>query len=198
METSTLRAQNKGRVVIAAIFLTAAVVASINLVGAIYTDTEPLNTNAFTVGTLDISTTPAAALFTASAMAPGSEVTEPLTVSNDGTLDLRYAIESETDEDVLAAQLVLTIRAGVSICDDADWDADGTQLYSGILGSTSVEAIVGDKTPGDDSGDRTLTAGNDEDLCFHVELPISAPDSSQGITTTATFTFYAEQTVGNP
>jgi hypothetical protein len=196
--SSQRQRRDKALIFLAGILLLSATAASWGLSGAIYTDTEAVGNNTFTVGTLDISASPATALFTATTMAPGDAVTESLTVSNDGSLDLRYAIESETDEDVLAAQLDLTIKSGVTTCDNTDWDADGTVLYNGILGSTSVEALVGDKTQGADAGDRTLAASVNEDLCFHVELPLSAPDASQGVTTTATFTFYAEQTVNNP
>ena len=198
MKTGKPRRRDRRRVLVAALMLTAAVVASVQLTAALYTDTEAVGSNVFTVGTLDLSTSPTSALFNAPAMAPGDEVAASLNVSNDGSLDLRYAVESSTTEDVLAAQLTLTIRSGVTTCDTTNWDADGTQIYSGILGSTSVETIIGDKTQGADTGDRTLSAGNNEDLCFHVELPLTAPDASQGVTTTATFTFYAEQTVNNP
>jgi hypothetical protein len=192
------RRRDKALIFLAGFLLLSATGASWSLSGAIYTDTEAVGNNTFTVGTLDISASPATALFTATAMAPGDSATAPLTVSNDGSLDLRYAIESDTDEDVLAAQLDLTIKSGVTTCDNTDWDADGTVLYNGILGSTSVETLVGDKTQGADTGDRTLAATANEELCFHVELPLTAPDASQGVTTTATFTFYAEQTVNNP
>jgi hypothetical protein len=195
---SKKRKRDKLRIVLAAVLLVAATGASWEMTGAIYTDIEAVDNNTFSVGTLDISATPATALFTAPAMAPGDSVTEPLTVGNDGSLDLRYAIESETDEDVLAAQLIMTIKSGVTTCDDADWDADGSVLYNGILGSTTVEVLVGSKVQGADAGDRDLAPTASEELCFHVELPTSAPDASQGITTTATFTFYAEQTVNNP
>jgi hypothetical protein len=192
------RKRDRALIFLAGVLLFSATAASWSLSGAIYTDTEAVGNNTFTVGTLDISASPASALFTATAMAPGDSVTAPLTASNDGSLALRYAIESETTEDVLAAQLDLTIKSGVTTCDNTDWDTDGTILYNGILGSTTVEALVGDKTQGADTGDRTLAASANEGLCFHVELPLSAPDASQGVTTTATFTFYAEQTINNP
>jgi hypothetical protein len=196
--TTTHRKRDRARIVFAVVLLFGSIAASFNLTGALYTDIEAVDNNVFTVGTLDISAAPATALFTAPAMAPGDSVTAPLTVTNAGTLDLRYALESETDEDVLAAQLQMTVKSGVTTCDAADWDTDGSILYNGILGSTTVEVIFGDKTAGADAGDRTLAPAADEELCFHVELPLTAPDTSQGVTTTATFTLYAEQTVNNP
>ncbi|MEM1334189.1 MAG: TasA family protein, partial [Actinomycetota bacterium] len=110
---------------------------------ALFTDTAAVNGNTFTTGSVDINATPATAVVSANGMAPGDQDTAPLTVSNDGSLDLRYAVESTTTEDTLAAELVLTIKSGVTVCDDANWTATGTTLYSGRLGSTTTDAIIG-------------------------------------------------------
>ena len=119
--------------------------------------------------------------------------------SNDSTrLAMRDALTSTTDEGVLPAALDLTIRE-----DDADptvkCDAfDGTIIYTtGDLGSTSGINVVGGPTQGADSGDRVLALGTSETLCFRVALPLSAT-GPEGITTTATFLFEAEQTKNNP
>jgi predicted ribosomally synthesized peptide with SipW-like signal peptide len=166
---------------------------------AIWTDSEDVDANTFSTGTIDISTNPTTALVTYSDMAPGDEVTNPITVSNAGSLELRYAVTSTTTEDTLAAQLDLTIKSGVTTCTNAGFDTDGTVIYTtGDLGSTTGIDVIGDPTQGDDTGDRTLAASANEDLCFNVELPSSTGDSFQGLTTTATFTFAAEQTASNP
>ena len=130
------------------------------------------------------------------AMTPGDQVTQPLDVANLGTLPLRYAMTSTTTEDILASELVLTIKSGVTTCDDANWTTDGTLLYSGILGSTGTTAVLGSNAQGAQAGDRTLAVATNEVLCFNVTLPMSAV--AQGATTTATFTFDAEQTANNP
>ena len=166
---------------------------------AIWTDSEDVDANVFSTGTLDIGTSPTTALVTFSDMAPGDEVTAEITVSNAGSLDLRYAVTSTTTEDTLAAQLDLTIKSGVTTCTNAGFDTDGTVVYAtGDLGSTTGIDVIGDPTQGDDTGDRTLATSADEDLCFNVELPSSTGDSFQGLTSTATFTFAAEQTDNNP
>ena len=167
-------------------------------VRAMFTDTASVPVNTFTTGTLDISTSPVSALVTFNAMAPGDEVTNPITASNAGTLDLRYAITSTTTENVLAAELELTIKTGVTTCTNASFDTDGTVIYGpGDLGNTTPINLVGDPTQGAQAGDRTLTASNSEVLCFNVEFPITATNASQGITSTATFDFQAEQTKNN-
>ncbi len=172
---------------------------------AIWTDSEDVDANTFSTGTIDLSTSPTTALVIFSDMAPGDEVTNDITVTNAGSLELRYAVTSTTTEDTLAAQLDLTIKTGVTTCTNAGFDTDGTVIYNsgtGLpddLGSTTGIDVIGDPTQGADTGDRTLAAsGGNEDLCFNVELPDTTGDSFQGLITTATFTFAAEQTANNP
>jgi len=166
---------------------------------AIWTDSQDVDANVFSTGTIDISTDPTTALVTFSNMAPGDEVTNDITVTNAGSLELRYAVTSDTTEDTLAAQLDLTIKTGVTTCTNVGFGVDGTIIYGpGNLGSTAGTDVIGDPTQGADTGDRTLAASADEDLCFNVELPSATGNSFQGLTTTATFAFAAEQTANNP
>jgi spore coat-associated protein N len=168
---------------------------------SIFTDTATITGNAFTAGSVDISTSPATALITFSGMTPGDKVTEPLTVSNDGSLQLRYAVTSLADDDDslhLRTQLDLTIKSGVTTCTNGGFDSDGSVLYGPAdLGSDPAINVIGDPTQGADSGDRTLDASGNEVLCFQVELPDTTGDAYQGATTTATFSFEAEQTANN-
>jgi hypothetical protein len=147
---------------------------------------------------VDIAVTPATALFIVPAMAPGDVEVAELDVENSGTMRLRYAVDSVTTENTLAAGLTLTIKSGVTTCTEAGFDTDGSQLYSGVLGTTGGTALIGNPAAGADGGDRTLDAAASEPLCFRVSLPLNASDTLQSLTTTATFTFYAEQTSNNP
>ncbi len=177
------------------------VLASFGVFGtfAVFTDSQSVDSNTFTTGSVDISTNPTTALVTFSDMAPGDEVTNPITVTNNGSLELRYAVTSTTTEDTLAAQLDLTIKSGVTTCTNAGFDTDGTVLYGPAdLGSTAGIDVIGDPTQGADAGDRTLAASANEVLCFNVELPLTTGNAFQGLTTTATFAFQAEQTQSNP
>lgn len=164
---------------------------------ALFTDTATVAGNTFATGTVDIAATPAAQVLTMTAMSPGDQVAAPLTVTNSGTLALRYAIVSTTTEDVLAGELVLTVRAGVTDCSIAGWAAGGTTIYSGPLGSAATSAVVGSSAAGADTGDRTLAPGAGEVLCLNVTLP-QGSTIGQGVSTTATLEFKAEQTVNNP
>jgi hypothetical protein len=185
---------------IAATLAIVGVLAGFGAFGAlsIFTSTASVPANAFTTGTVDISTSPDTALVTYSNMAPGDVVTAPLTVTNGGTLDLRYAMTTSADNPDskgLRDQLVLTIKTidvttPVTPCDDFD----GTELlYTGALSG----GVIGDPAQHAQGGDRPLADGANEVLCFKVELPSDTDDDYQGATTTATFTFDAEQTVNN-
>lgn len=180
---------------VALLFVAVGMVAVTSL--AVFTDSENVTGNTFTTGTVDIAATPATAVVTMPAMAPGDQVTAPLTVDNLGTLDLRYSVTSATTEDILAAELVLTMKSGVTTCTNLGWTADGTNLYSGVLGTVASTAVMGNIAQGADAGDRTLAPGGSEIICVNVTLPLAAT-AGQGVTTTATLTFDAEQTVNNP
>lgn len=165
---------------------------------ALFTDSESVAGNSFAAGSVDLVATPASAVVTASAMAPGDQQTASLVVANSGTLELRYAVTSTTTEDVLAGQLALTIKSGVTTCDEANWATDGTVLYSGVLGTAATTTIFGDVTQGAQAGDRVLAASANETLCFNVTLPLAAANAAQGLSSSATFAFEAEQTANNP
>jgi hypothetical protein len=186
------------RIGVAALLLLSTLLVATRVTGAIFTSTASVGANAFTAGSVNISTSPASALLTLSAMAPGDIVTSSLTVSNAGSLQLRYAIASTTTENTLAAQLALTIKSGVTTCTTAGFAASGTVLYGpGVLGTTTGTNVVGDPTQGAQAGDRTLNASANEVLCFQASLPLATGNGFQGLTTTATLAFSAEQTANN-
>jgi hypothetical protein len=92
----------------------------------------------------------------------------------------------------------MTVKIGVTECTNAGFAADGTVLYGAAdLGSSSGAAILGDAATGAQSGDRTLAAAASEVLCIQVSLPQGTGNTYQGLSTSATFAFHAEQTVNN-
>jgi hypothetical protein len=164
---------------------------------ALFTDTQAVDANAFTTGTVDISTSPTTAMFTVADMAPGDVFYEEITVTNGGSLDLRYdltSIATDVGDKNLAGQLDLTIASddGAGTCDAAGFATYGTEAYAtGDLGNIDgVTAITLDS-------DRVLAESDAEALCFKIELPLSTGNAFQNATTTATFTFAAEQTDNN-
>ena len=180
---------------------------------AIFTDTDSVGSNDFTTGTLILNVSPGSALvtFTTPPMAPGDA--DPatggntLTVNNAGTLELRYAGEvTVSPVNVLQSELQLTIRlddstvGGDATPADSCDEFDGMIVYAGDLatGDGIDEVLFGSKVAGADAGDRVLATSSGEDLCFRVDLPIGASNAVQGLSATATFTFYSEQTANNP
>ena len=186
------------------ILLTLLLVGMVGGVGAIranavFTSVATNGANTFSSGTIVISTSPSSAFITFSAMVPGDTVTQPLTVSNTGSAQLRYAVSSTTTENVLATQLALTLKTGVTTCTNAGFASSGTVVYGpGALGNTTAINVIGNPSQGAQSGDRTLNASASEVLCTQVALPLSTGNTFQGLTTTATFAFDAEQTSNNP
>jgi spore coat-associated protein N len=190
-----------GRVLLAALLLVAGYAARDGVLAAraLFDVAKPVGSNSFGAGTVDIATSPTTALLTLTAMGPGDTLTAPITVTNNGSLQLRYAITSTTTENSLAGQLDLYIKSGVTTCTTAGFGASGSTLYNDTshLGSTTGVNVVGDPNQGSQAGDRTLNAGANETLCLQVSMPATIPNSYHSITGTVTLTFQAEQTTNN-
>jgi spore coat-associated protein N len=180
-----------------AMFLATGIIGSFVAVDslAVFTDQKTNGANQFDTGSISLADAPASALVTFVTMAPGDLVIQPLTLTNSGTLDLRYsmtAAATNVDAKALKDQLVLTVRLKtVNPCTNEDGAiiAGPGPLSAGAFGS-SVQ--------GAQAGDRPLVAAAVEILCFKVQLPLTTGNAYQNATTTATFTFDAEQTRNNP
>jgi spore coat-associated protein N len=172
---------------------------------AIWTDSDDVAGNTFNTGTVSLTTNPISAIWTAvTAGVPGDRAAGALTVTNDGTLELRYAVTGSNTNATLAAGMNLRIGLqGGGSCDFPYHNTDGTTTTltddTELIATTwDTTALIGDPAQGSDTGDRTLAASANEVLCFAVVLPDSAPDTLEGQSNTATFTFDSEQTVNNP
>ena len=159
---------------------------------ALFTDTDASG-GSFTAGTIDIATNPST-LFSVTGIMPGDSGSATLSVANNGSAQLRYAMDStSTNTDALGLRSLLNMTITAGACPGA-----GAPLYSGVLWTSALaHAKFGDNTAGNQAGDRTLNATTSEQLCFAWSLP-GTTTTGQGATTTATFTFYAEQTANNP
>jgi hypothetical protein len=154
---------------------------------AVFTDSEATD-GQWSTGTIVLGVD-AGASFTADDILPGDTGDKHIVVENNGTGDLRYAVTTSATDDgsALADAITLTIETG-------DCTAAGTQLYSGPL----ADAELGDPAQGFQGGERDVAAGLADDLCFNWEFPLSSGNAYQDKTTTATFTFDAEQVDNNP
>jgi len=159
---------------------------------ALFTDTDA-SSGTFTAGTIDIATSPST-LFTVAGIMPGDSGSATLTVANNGSAQLRYAMDStSTNTDGLGLRSLLNMTITTGAC-----PGSATTLYTGALWTDAItHAKFGSNAPGNQAGDRTLASLTNEQLCFAWSLPL-ATTTGQGATTTATFTFYAEQTANNP
>jgi hypothetical protein len=169
------------------------------LASALFSKTGSVGSNTFLDGTVDLSTAPASALLAPGQLGPGDVVTAPLTVTNTGGAQLRYAITSTTSENPLAGQLDLYVKSGVTTCTTAGFGASGTTIYNDTshLGSTTGVNLVGNPSQGAQAGDRVLNAGANETLCFQVSMPTGIANTYHSITDTVVITFAAEQTQNN-
>ena len=156
---------------------------------AYFTDTAA-STGTFQAGTIDITSSPTVA-FTVGNIMPGDATTQPLTIANAGTAQLRYAMTTAATNP-LGSALQLTVKDLGTSC--AAFDGNDVVATTALNG-----ALIGSTTQGSQAGDRVLDAGTNEVLCFRVSFPVTANDNPlQGGTSAVTFTFAAEQTANNP
>ncbi len=171
---------------------------------ALFTDTDSVGTNSFATGSISLTTTPTATIWSAVTDAlPGDKGTGVLTVTNAGSLSLRYAVTATNTDATLAG--AMNLRIGLQVGGSCDFPyhnddgtittfTDDTAVYAGLL---SNAAPIGDTTAGNQAGDRTLASGS-EVLCFAVVLPDTATNTVNGLSNVTEFTFESEQTVNNP
>ena len=116
-------------------------------------------------------------------MKPGSEVYAPLAVGNTGPTALKYSMSSVESGDGMFAD-ALSIGIAVvkdGICTSGTYQG-GALVYTDSAG-LSKATITG----------RSLPPGAREYLCFHVQLPSSAPGDLDSESAAATFNFTAQQ-----
>jgi spore coat-associated protein N len=169
---------------------------------AVFTDQQTNPDNVFTTGTVIFGIDPITAMFTVSNMAPGDVEYGGLQVTNDGSLELRYAMTTTADDtSTLDEQLDLTIDVVTGPGVDTIWYTDDDVVgEANIYGPDGVlsSAFFGDPAQGGQAGDRTLSLLASERLRFKATLPLDTDNSYQGTTCTVAFVFDAEQTASNP
>jgi hypothetical protein len=137
-----------------------------------------------------------------------------LTVYNNGTAQLRYAMTSTpngtgtglTTTNEIELDIAL-ITAGQTC--SASTFAAGTTITpsTAVMGNgtnTTEVAVIGDKTAGQSGtdggvGDQVLPVGASDTLCMRAYVIPGAGRAAQAVSSiTSTFTFYSEQTKNNP
>ena len=168
---------------------------------AYFRSSKVATANVFTAGTLGLSAGVTSGtlnfpdyLGTNGGLVPGDTFSAKVTVQNTGDVSMRYAMDTSiTGDATLAQTLQLTLRAmGVG-----DTCTNSSQTGTILYGPARVDqAAFGNKAIGQDTGDRSLTPGTSEGLCFTVVVPSNASTSLQETTLSATFSFWGEQLAG--
>jgi hypothetical protein len=131
---------------------------------------------------------PKSAALTYDNMAPGDAVTRRVVVTNAGFASVRYAVASTTTDRLLSQQLELTIKTEVTRCTNDGFAMDGETLYGpGPLGRQTSLLLFGPARNADRS--RPIAAGDRDELCFRVELPLYAGSTFEQTDATASFCF---------
>lgn len=135
--------------------------------------------NAFTTGTLSMTSSGSGAIFSAANMKIGDTATGSVTINNTGSLAATYVLNGAiTGDATLAGDLKLKIYA--------DTDNSGTPIFDASLNGVSDLAL----------GTFAATSGS-HTYYFHISLPTTgsaAGDNAlQGKTATAAFTWTATQ-----
>lgn len=158
---------------------------------ATFTD-DATSTSTFSTGTVDLELSNELddaydfATLSTSNMKPSQVKFAVLTVENAGTLGFSYTMASTESETTLSGELKLGAVTGAVTCDQGGYDTAALVLSNVVIanGALSAAAI---------SPARTLASAASDVLCVRVELPSTAGDTFQGLTTTSTFTFSATQ-----
>ena len=134
-------------------------------------------------------------------LAPGDTVYRAVSVTNTGSLDLRYAVSGVTTVETknLSTVLRYTVYSGVSVAQcAAGTTGGGTAVASNLTIGTSATPVLGSNANGFQAGDRAIAAGAGADtLCVAMDLPLATTSAYATATATVQLTFDAEQTKNN-
>jgi spore coat-associated protein N len=195
----------------------AAVGATTLTTSALFTDRDSTSSD-IRSGTVDL-TVDSAAVFDmdTTGLAPGSSTYVPITVTNDGSLQLRYSVRFAAADAELAPIkapavddgdtptgaflgdiLELSLYENGATC-NASTTTAANQIATPRTGwTTGAQSLIGDATEGPQGGDRILDGGGaTETLCARVDFPRDAPNAYQGSAVKLSLTFDAEQTLNN-
>ncbi|EMY34293.1 hypothetical protein D477_010336 [Arthrobacter crystallopoietes BAB-32] len=115
-------------------------------------------------------------------LVPGATTRAPLTISNGGDADLAYSLTGAATAGTADADLALAAALQLDVTDGDCTGGIGTEpvLYSGPLAAAAFSGAA-------------LAPSETHTICISVTLAADAPAAAAGGTTSATFTFKAEQ-----
>lgn len=154
---------------------------------ALFTDTQGSGDTSITTGTVQIDPdSTSSTKITVTKAAPGSSWSRDYVVENTGNLELKYKISSSVSGDTtpsLAGQLTAKLVTGTCA---SQATTVGTTLFNGAFGSIAYGTWT------------TLAAGDTDELCLTVGLPLNTDNTFQGLGPVVNnLQFAAEQTANN-
>ena len=174
--------------------------------GAVFTDSRAVSPTTVTTGTVALSLGASTiATLGSTANAPGDSHYALISVSNTGTLAVRYSatVIWSTANLLTRAMLfsVIEVATASSPCDDTlSWTSapDGTNvLAADVKVSTGTSApLFGSTAAGQQAGDRPVDADGIEHLCVR-ELEPSTYSTNTALTASVSLRFDAEQSANN-
>jgi spore coat-associated protein N len=134
-------------------------------------------------------------------LVPGAAAYHRITVTNLGSVALRYAATATSTSDQLASRLaigVVALAAGATSCDASSYAAGTPVSVTTALpfGSAAGTDVVGDPAAGAQDGDRVLAPSVAEDLCLQIAFPFGTQlgHAARGLTASTVVDFIAEST----
>ncbi|UZN02488.1 TasA family protein [Cellulomonas sp. S1-8] len=179
---------------------------------ALFTDQDSL-TGTISTGTIVLTADGAQFTMPVGGLAPGGTVVAPVTLSNVGSLELRYAVSLSAAtttpgagtagtgdlRDQLRARVLADATCTLTSAETAPVLGDTQTLVGTEFGQpATMTPIVGDPATGNQTGDRVLAGVTGaETLCVRVDMSRDADNTYQNTAAELTFQFDSEQTVNN-
>lgn len=166
---------------------------------ALFTDSDSFS-ESFTAGSVKLNANDSVSqAINLDNLAPGDVSYHGMEIVNAGSLDLRYSLAASSVDGAVtglgaALQTGVKVIASADACNATTYGASVTTAYA----KANLSALgFGSSAAGAQAGDRSLTVGAGEKLCFLFDLPSTTGNALQESSTTVTFTFSSEQTKNN-
>lgn len=165
-----------------------------------FTDSQTTSAATVSTGTLALTADDGASAGSwvgSVSLVPGDEKYAGLTITNAGSLRMRYSVTALSSSP-LAATLrlgVVALGTGTTSCTAATF-AQGSpaSALDEPFGATPALELIGSDSAGPQPGDRVLAAGDNERLCLRVGFPTGAGlgAAARGTSASTTFVVTAE------
>lgn len=152
--------------------------------GATFSSQSTNTGNAYTAGTLTQLNNVSGALFNLTNLKPGDQITKTVTITNTGTLPARFSLTGTATNSFSASMLSLSIKEGST--------ALVAQPSLGAVNAVALPSTAFATTP----ATTAWAPGESHTYTFTVALNSATPNTDQGKSATAAFTWDALQENG--